>query len=201
MYLLHIVWCAWITENREKSTVNCNDYSESSGWTCDQQDNRFRTFKSPLRKADKNFCDITVEYNQRCRWLLHIRKSLQYWHMDTEAVAEQIEKIHAEYASVVQYNNENSLSRVLSIAYWYSVVRIIKGVWCISENLCARLFCFEKNFRIIDLNQVPGKTENERCSIIYCDNKSGTIFHIRKWNTELRKVIIIRRREGVWREN
>lgn len=38
-------------------------------------------------------------------------------HMDTEAVAEQIEKIHAEYASVVQYNNENSLSSVLSIAY------------------------------------------------------------------------------------
>ena len=37
--------------------------------------------------------------------------------MDTEAVAEQIEKIHAEYASVVQYNNENSLSSVFSIAY------------------------------------------------------------------------------------
>ena len=27
-----------------------------------------------------------------------------------------IEKIHAEYASVIQYNNENSLSSVLSIA-------------------------------------------------------------------------------------
>lgn len=195
MYLLCIVWWAWITENREKSTVNCNDYSESSGWTCDQQDNRFRTFKSPLRKADKNFCDITVEYNQRCRWLLHIRKSLQYRHkilqiqktchhyqrryrhMDTEAVTEQIEKIHAEYASVVQYNNENSLSNVLSIAYWYSVVRIIKGVWCIrSENLCAGLFCFEKNFRIIDLNQVPDKTENERCSIIYYDYTTLQLF-------------------------
>ena len=112
----------------------------------------------------------------------------RYRHMDTEAVIEQIEEIHAEYASVVQYNNENSLSSVLSIAYWYSVVRIIKGVWCIrSENLCAGLFCFEKNFRIIDLNQVPDKTENERCSIIYYDNKSGTIFRIRKWNTELRK--------------
>ena len=41
----------------------------------------------------------------------------RYRHMDTEAVAEQIEKIHAEYASVIQYNNENSLSSVLSIAY------------------------------------------------------------------------------------
>ena len=84
MYLLCIVWWAWVTENREKSTVNCDDYSESSGWTCDQQDNRFRTFKSPLRKADKNFCDITVEYNQRCRWLLHIRKSLQYQHKNPQ---------------------------------------------------------------------------------------------------------------------
>ena len=52
--------------------------------------------------------------------------------------------------------------------------------WMECLFLCAGLFCFEKNFRIIDLNQVPDKTENERCSIIYCDNKSGTIFHIRK---------------------
>ncbi len=37
--------------------------------------------------------------------------------MDSEAVAEFIEKIHIEYASVIQYNNENSLSSVLSIAY------------------------------------------------------------------------------------
>ena len=35
--------------------------------------------------------------------------------MDAETVAEQIEKIHAEYASVIQYNNENSLNSVLSI--------------------------------------------------------------------------------------
>lgn len=33
------------------------------------------------------------------------------------AVAEQIEKIHNEYVSVIQYNNENSLSSVLAIAY------------------------------------------------------------------------------------
>ena len=34
-----------------------------------------------------------------------------------EMVALQIEKIHNEYASAIQYNNENSLSSVLSIAY------------------------------------------------------------------------------------
>ena len=34
-----------------------------------------------------------------------------------EATAEKIEKIHTEYVSAIQYNNENSLSCVLSIAY------------------------------------------------------------------------------------
>lgn len=37
--------------------------------------------------------------------------------MDEEAVAERIEKIHMEYASAIQYNNENSLSSVLTIGY------------------------------------------------------------------------------------
>ena len=32
-------------------------------------------------------------------------------------MADQIEKIHSEYASVIQYNDENSLSSVLAIAY------------------------------------------------------------------------------------
>ena len=37
--------------------------------------------------------------------------------MDGASVAMQIEKIHNDYASVIQYHNENSLSSVLSIAY------------------------------------------------------------------------------------
>ena len=37
--------------------------------------------------------------------------------MDAEAVAEAIERIHMQYVSVIQYNNENSLSSVLSLAY------------------------------------------------------------------------------------
>ena len=36
---------------------------------------------------------------------------------DGVAVAEEIEKIHNEHVSVIQYNNENSLSSVLTIAY------------------------------------------------------------------------------------
>ena len=37
--------------------------------------------------------------------------------MDGMQVAMQIEKIHNEYTSVIQYHNENSLSSVLTIAY------------------------------------------------------------------------------------
>lgn len=37
--------------------------------------------------------------------------------MDEEAVAKGMEKIHMEYASAIQYNDENSLSSVLTIAY------------------------------------------------------------------------------------
>ena len=37
--------------------------------------------------------------------------------MDEDAVAKQVEKIHREYVSVIQYHNENSLSSVLTVAY------------------------------------------------------------------------------------
>ena len=37
--------------------------------------------------------------------------------MNEKAVAEKIEKLHTEYVSAIQYNNENSLSCVLTIAY------------------------------------------------------------------------------------
>ena len=36
---------------------------------------------------------------------------------DTEAVSEMLEKIHNQYASVIEYNDENSLSSVLTIAF------------------------------------------------------------------------------------
>ena len=37
--------------------------------------------------------------------------------LEADEVARRIEKIHMEYASSIQYNNENSLSSVLAIAY------------------------------------------------------------------------------------
>lgn len=38
--------------------------------------------------------------------------------MDSDKVAEIVEQVHRENTSILQYNNENSLSCVLSLAYY-----------------------------------------------------------------------------------
>lgn len=48
--------------------------------------------------------------------------------MDCSAVAEIVEGFHMEYTSVIQYNNENSLSSVLSIAYLSAMEYYFKPV-------------------------------------------------------------------------
>lgn len=48
--------------------------------------------------------------------------------MEAEEVANGIEKIHNDYASSIQYNNENSLSSVLTIAYLSSMQYYFKPV-------------------------------------------------------------------------
>ena len=48
--------------------------------------------------------------------------------MDEEAIVESIEKIHTQYASGIQYNDENSLSSVLTIAYLSSMQYYFKPV-------------------------------------------------------------------------
>ena len=48
--------------------------------------------------------------------------------MDAETVAELIEKVHQEYASVIQYHDENSLSSVLAIAYLSSMQYYFKPI-------------------------------------------------------------------------
>ena len=50
------------------------------------------------------------------------------WRRDEEAVAKGIEKVHMEYTSILNYNNENALSCVISLAYYnamneYIIVR------------------------------------------------------------------------------
>lgn len=48
--------------------------------------------------------------------------------LENEVVAEQIEKIYDRYVSAIQYNNENSLSSVLAIAYLSSMQYYFKPV-------------------------------------------------------------------------
>lgn len=48
--------------------------------------------------------------------------------MDGEAVAETIEKIHQSYVSSLEYNDENSLSSVVTVAYLSSMERYFKPV-------------------------------------------------------------------------
>ena len=47
---------------------------------------------------------------------------------ETEIVAETLEKIHTEYVSAIAYNNENSLSSVIAIAYLSSMQYYFKPV-------------------------------------------------------------------------
>ena len=48
--------------------------------------------------------------------------------MDGDAVATQVEKIYDDYVSAIQYNNENSLSSVLAIAYLSAMQYYFKPV-------------------------------------------------------------------------
>ena len=48
--------------------------------------------------------------------------------MDGDTVARQIEKIHSEYVSVIQYHDENSLSSVLAIGYLSAMKYYFKPV-------------------------------------------------------------------------
>ncbi len=48
--------------------------------------------------------------------------------MDEKSVAEYIERIHQDYASVIKYNDENSLSSVLTIAYLGAIKYYFKPI-------------------------------------------------------------------------
>ena len=43
------------------------------------------------------------------------------WSQDEQAVAEAVEKIHMDHTSILQYNDENALSCVISLAYYNAV--------------------------------------------------------------------------------
>lgn len=64
-----------------------------------------------------------IEFTQKSEQILDATLS-----METEIVADSIEKIHSEYSSAIQYNNENSLSSVLTIAYLSTMQYYFKPV-------------------------------------------------------------------------
>lgn len=65
-----------------------------------------------LSAIEEEQWDEFWDFQQKSSALLHA--TLDY---DTATVAKLIENIHSDYASAIMYNNENSLSSVLSIAY------------------------------------------------------------------------------------
>lgn len=64
-----------------------------------------------------------LEFQQESEELLNLTLD-----MDSDAVAEKIEKIHEDYVSAIQYNNENSLSSVITIAYLSAMLYYFKPV-------------------------------------------------------------------------
>ena len=75
---------------------------------------------------------MAVESKSWNEMLLFQQESENLWdatlNMDGAAVAAQMEKIHNQYASVIQYHNENSLSSVLAIAYLSAMQYYFKPV-------------------------------------------------------------------------
>lgn len=65
-----------------------------------------------VEAVEENHWDEFIEFERKSRDLLNATLD-----MDSTAVAENIEKIHMDYTSMIQYNDENSLSSVLAIAY------------------------------------------------------------------------------------
>ncbi|MDO4327393.1 MAG: AAA family ATPase [bacterium] len=94
-------------------------------------DQKNQTAFIPNEEIRSEFLDV-VEENKWSEFIAfqHESESLleATLDMDEEAVAEGIEKIHTEYASSIQYNNENSLSSVLTIAYLSSMQYYFKPI-------------------------------------------------------------------------
>ena len=80
---------------------------------------RQELFKAVRRKKWNEM----IEFTQKSEQILDATLD-----MEAEIVADSIEKIHSEYSSAIQYNNENSLSSVLTIAYLSTMQYYFKPV-------------------------------------------------------------------------
>ena len=93
-YLIHLGYLAYDQKFRRAFVPNEEIREELTSANRRKKWNEFLDFQ----RQSEDLLDATLE-------------------SDTEMVARQIEKIHREYTSVIRYNDENSLSSVLTVAY------------------------------------------------------------------------------------
>lgn len=80
--------------------------------------------RQELLKAIKNRkWDELISFQRESKKLVEAT-----WDMDCKKVAEGIERIHMQFVSAIQYNDENSLSSVLTIAYLSSMQYYFKPI-------------------------------------------------------------------------
>ena len=104
-YLIHLGYLAYLNYSRSAFVPNEEIRQELIRATRRKKWNELLAFQ----QESENLLDATLD-------------------MDGDAVAEAIEKIHSEYTSTLQYNDENSLSSVLAIAYLSSMQYYFKPV-------------------------------------------------------------------------
>lgn len=104
-YLIHLGYLGYNQENQTAFIPNEEIRQELTSATRRKKWNELMIFW----QDSENLLDATLD-------------------MDNEAVAGYIEKIHSDYASVIQYNNENALSSVLAIGYLSAIQYYFKPV-------------------------------------------------------------------------
>lgn len=105
IYLIHMGYLAYSNVNRRAFVPNEEIRQELIRATKRKEWNEMLKFQ----QESEDLLDATLD-------------------MDGEIVAAQIEKIHEEYVSAIQYNNENSLSSVLALAYLSAMQYYFKPV-------------------------------------------------------------------------
>lgn len=104
-YLIHLGYLAYLGKTEMAFVPNEEIRQELIRATRRKKWNEFLDFQ----QASETLLDATLD-------------------MDGDVVAAQIEKIHSEYCSMLQYNDENSLSSVLEIAFLNSMQYYFKPV-------------------------------------------------------------------------
>ena len=104
-YLIHLGYLAYLSKTEAAFVPNEEIRQELIRATRRKKWNEFLDFQ----QTSETLLDATLD-------------------MDGDAVAAQIEKIHSDYCSMLQYNDENSLSSVLAIAYLNSMQYYFKPI-------------------------------------------------------------------------